>query len=82
MATKKRPSGVRKPSIRETITRLEKLIAELELQLPDADLRKAGSIERQLRIHRESLKIAKLNLISKINSVRHSVVPGSFGSSS
>ncbi|HDS0925512.1 TPA: hypothetical protein QDZ23_000113 [Pseudomonas putida] len=82
MKKTKQPSGVRKKSAREKISILETKIAELEGRLPDAEGKAAGSIERQLRICREELKILKTNVVSKIGSVRHYIVSGSYGSNS
>lgn len=71
-----------KLTTKERITRIERLIAELELQLPHAPLLKAGSIERQIRLHRENLRIEQVHLLSKIGQIRRCKVSGSYGSSS
>jgi hypothetical protein len=81
MKKKKRKSGVRQKSAKQKVTLLEKAIAELEAKLPDAQGKEAGGIERQLRIHREELRIQKIHVISKLSSVSHYVVDGSYGSS-
>jgi hypothetical protein len=77
---KKLPSGVRKPSAKEKIALIEKKIVDLESRLPDASLKEAGGIERQIRLHREELEIQKTHLISKLNRVRNYLVSGSYGS--
>ncbi|MEX5343754.1 hypothetical protein [Pseudomonas sp. I2] len=82
MKKKKQSSGVRKKSTKEKISILEKKISELEGRLLEAEGRAAGSIERQLRLCREELKILKTHVISKLGSVRHYVVSGSYGSNS
>lgn len=73
-------SGSKKLTTKERIERLQKLIETLELELPDAPLRRAGSIERQLRLHRENLRIERVHLASKINQIRRYKVSGSYGS--
>lgn len=74
-------SGSKKLTTKDRIARIEKLIETLLLELPDAPLRRAGSIERQLRLHRESLRIERVHLTSKINQIRRYKVSGSYGSS-
>ncbi|HEY0289081.1 MAG TPA: hypothetical protein VGC62_19055 [Pseudomonas sp.] len=81
MKKKKRRSGVRQKSAREKVVLLEKQIADLERKLPEAEGRAAGSIEKQLRLCREELRIQKMHVISKLSSVYHYVVDGSYGSS-
>lgn len=48
-------------TVKERIARLEKLIEALELELPDAPLRRAGIIERDLRLHRNSLRVERVH---------------------
>jgi hypothetical protein len=74
--------GSKKLTTKERIARIEKAIEALELELPDAPLRRAGSIDRQLRLHRENLRIERVHLASKINQIRRYKVSGSYGSSS
>lgn len=82
-ANKPRKKSDRKnPTTKERIARIEQLIASLELELPDATLRRAGSIERQIRLHRENLRVERVHLTSKINQVRRYTVSGSYGSGS
>lgn len=78
--TKKDPG--KRLSVKERIERLERLIESLELALPDAQSRSAGSIERQLRLHREQLRIERVHLTSKIGQIRRYLVSGSYGSNS
>lgn len=73
-------SGNRRPAAQQRIARLEMLIEALLLELPGAALRRAGSIERQLRLHREQLRIERIHLVSKINQIRRYTVSGSYGS--
>lgn len=71
--------GSRALSTKEKIAKLEKQISELELLLPDAIPRRAGSIERQLRLLREQLRVQRIHAISKIDSIRRYTVSGSYG---
>ena len=80
-STPKKKSDRKKLTTKERIARIEKLIASLELELSDAPLRRAGSIERQLRLHRENLRIERVHLASKIDQIRRYKVSGSYGSS-
>lgn len=80
MGKKKKPNAFRKLSAKEKVAKIERLIAALELALPDAPLREAGQIERQIRLHRENLRIEMTHMVSKINKVKHRKVPGSYGS--
>ena len=71
--------GSRSLSRKEKIAKLEKQISELELLLPDAMPKRAGSIERQLRLLREQLRVQKIHAISKIDSIRRYTVSGCSG---
>ena len=82
MKKKKRKSGVRQKSARQKVAILEKAIAEIESKLPDALGKDAGGMERQLRIYREELRVQKIHVVSKLSSVPHYVVDGSYGSRS
>jgi hypothetical protein len=73
------PSGVKKPTTKEKIAKLESKISELELLLPDATLRRGGIIERQLRELKESLRKQMTHEISKIDTIRRYTVSGSYG---
>jgi hypothetical protein len=73
--------GSKKLTTKDRIDKLQKLIESLELELPDAPLRRAGSIERQVRLNREYLRIERIHLASKINQIRRYKVSGSYGSS-
>ncbi|ELK4895237.1 hypothetical protein RVS51_000063 [Pseudomonas aeruginosa] len=75
-AQKKRSRAL---STKEKVARLEKQIEELEAALPEASSRRAGSIERQLRLLGEQLRIQKIHLVSKLDSVPHYTVSGSYG---
>ncbi|MBG4631077.1 hypothetical protein I5F56_02340 [Pseudomonas aeruginosa] len=76
---KAQKKGSRALSTKEKVARLEKQIEELEAALPEASSRRAGSIERQLRLLGEQLRIQKIHLVSKLDSVRHYTVSGSYG---
>ena len=80
MKKKKRKSGVREKSARQKVAILEKAIADTETKLRDAQGREAGGLERQLRIYREELRVQKIHVISKLSSVPHYLVDGSYGS--
>jgi len=82
MAEKDKPKkrSFKNLTTKERIARAEKIIAQLELELPDANLRRAGGIEKQLRQLRETLRIERVHLTSKIDRVRRYRVSGSYGS--
>ncbi|THG87078.1 hypothetical protein E5198_00750 [Pseudomonas sp. A-1] len=81
MKKKKQPSGVKKPTARQLVKRLEEQIAAARLQMESRQPGSGGAgianhilnLERQLAVARSHIK-------SKFSSVNHSVVDGSFGS--
>ncbi len=80
MKKKKRKSGVREKSARQKVATLEKAISDIEAKLSLAKGREAWGLEQQLRIYREELRVQKIHVISKLSSVPHFVVDGSYGS--
>lgn len=80
MKKKKQPSGVKKPTARQLVKRLEEQIAAARLHMENRKPGGGTGIANHILNLERQLAIAKSHIKSKFSSVNHSVVDGSFGS--